>query len=313
MVYLYKNKFPNTDDIVCARIDKITPLGVEASLIEYDNLRGYISYSEISRKKNFNVGQILKIDHEVNLIVIAVDHDKGYIDLSKRIISDNESQNFSIKLKKYMQLYNLWKYLYRRYYNVKNINEDFFTRFLERTLWYLKSLEIFISDNDLLYSSLINLDSNIKTLSLLHNYPEYIEGTIVNTELRDDITSDEINIKLNIVQMKNLLDDYIKNKINVAKPSKEIIISLVSFSENGLNDIKYVLNYKSYFFYESACSDFDLNFSYISGSNYKISIVQKDFVINNSSFESIDDVENHIVDILTERASEKDIIYEFIS
>ena len=312
MVYLYKKKFPNPDDVVCAKIDKITQLGIEVSLIEYDNIKGYISYSEVSRKKNFNVNQILKIGHDVNLIVITVDHDKGYIDLSKRIISEYESNNFSIKLKKYMQLYNLWKYIYRRYYNIKTIDENLLYKFLERTLWYLQSLEIFINDNDLLYSNIINIDSNIKTLSLLHNYADYEEGIINNSEIRNNITESEIRIKFNITNFKNILDDYIKNKINISKPSKKIIFTLLTLSENGLDDIKYVLDYKSYFFYDKTISDFELDISYISASKYKIIINQRDFVINNESFESIDNVEEHFIDIITERASEKNITLEFI-
>ena len=35
---------------------------------------------------------------------------------NKRIISDKESDDFTEKLKRYMQLYNMWKFLFRRYY-----------------------------------------------------------------------------------------------------------------------------------------------------------------------------------------------------
>ena len=51
MVYLYKKKIPNVDEIVICKIEKITELGIDVSLVEYDNIKGYISYSEVSRKK----------------------------------------------------------------------------------------------------------------------------------------------------------------------------------------------------------------------------------------------------------------------
>ena len=50
-LYLYKKKIPNVDEIVIAKIEKITELGIDVSLVEYNNINGYISYSEVSRKK----------------------------------------------------------------------------------------------------------------------------------------------------------------------------------------------------------------------------------------------------------------------
>ena len=84
MVYFYKKKIPNVDEIIIGKIDKITELGIDVSLVEYDNIKGYISYSEVSRKKKFNINKILTVGKDVHLIVINVDTVKGYIDLSKK-------------------------------------------------------------------------------------------------------------------------------------------------------------------------------------------------------------------------------------
>jgi translation initiation factor 2 alpha subunit (eIF-2alpha) len=274
MVYLYYKKFPKVDDIVKAKIEKIDQLGIEVSLPEYNNLNGYITYNEASRKKNFNINKIFTVGHDVNLIVINVDRDKNYIDLSKRTISDNESDLFTVKLKKYMVLYNMWKYIYQRYWEIfSDIDNNEFEKFLNCTLW--KLLQLKNDDTEYVYNTCINSDKNCELVDLL------------------DTTCDHNKIK-------KLLDDYIKIKINVIKPEKEIGINILSFAENGLNDIKHILDYKNYYFYEDIKEDFDFEILYQVNSKYKIVIKQKDFIITNPNY-NINNIEEKVIDLINDK------------
>lgn len=274
MVYLYYKKFPKVDDIVKAKIEKIDQLGIEVSLPEYNNLNGYITYNEASRKKNFNINKIFTVGHDVNLIVINVDRDKNYIDLSKRTISDNESDLFTVKLKKYMVLYNMWKYIYQRYWEIfSDIDNNEFENFLNCTLW--KLLQLKNDDTEYVYNTCINSDKNCELVDLL------------------DTTCDHNKIK-------KLLDDYIKIKINVIKPEKEIGINILSFAENGLNDIKHILDYKNYYFYEDIKEDFDFEILYQVNSKYKIVIKQKDFIITNPNY-NINNIEEKVIDLINDK------------
>jgi translation initiation factor 2 alpha subunit (eIF-2alpha) len=274
MVYLYYKKFPKVDDIVKAKIEKIDQLGIEVSLPEYNNLNGYITYNEASRKKNFNINKIFTVGHDVNLIVINVDRDKNYIDLSKRTISDNESDLFTVKLKKYMVLYNMWKYIYQRYWEIfSDIDNNEFEKFLNCTLW--KLLQLKNDDAEYVYNTCINSDKNCELVDLL------------------DTTCDHNKIK-------KLLDDYIKIKINVIKPEKEIGINILSFAENGLNDIKHILDYKNYYFYEDIKEDFDFEILYQVNSKYKIVIKQKDFIITNPNY-NINNIEEKVIDLINDK------------
>lgn len=274
MVYLYYKKFPKIDDIVKAKIEKIDQLGIEVSLPEYDNLNGYITYNEASRKKNFNINKIFTVGHDVNLIVINVDYDKNYIDLSKRTISDNESDLFTVKLKKYMVLYNMWKYIYQRYWEIfSDIDNNEFEKFLNCTLW--KLLQLKNDDTEYVYNTCINSDKNCELIDLL------------------DTNCDHNKIK-------KLLDDYIKIKINVIKPEKEIGINILSFAENGLNDIKHILDYKNYYFYDDIKEDFDFEILYQVNSKYKIVIKQKDFIITNPNY-NINNIEEKVIDLINDK------------
>lgn len=292
MVYLYSKQFPSVNDIVKARIEQINTIGIEVTLPEYNNLNGYITYSEVSRKRNFNINKIFTVGHDINLVVINIDHIKKYIDLSKKSISDNESNLFNEKHKKYMTLYNMWKFIYQKYYNINgnDINTSELELFFKKTLWKLSILKK--DDNDYIYNTCINSESNNDIIDLLKN------------DESDEGSSDNLDYN----KIKELLDEYIRIKINVSKPSKEITIKLLSFAENGLDDIKQVLDYKNYYFYNDIKNDFSLEILYQVNSKYKIIIKQNDFIITNVDY-NIDIIEEKVMEVINSKNTEKCILF----
>ena len=295
MVYLYYKKFPKVDDIVKAKIEKIDQLGIEVSLPEYDNLNGYITYNEASRKKNFNINKIFTVGHDVNLIVINVDRDKKYIDLSKRTISEHESDLFTLKLKKYMVLYNMWKYIYQRYWEIfSNIDNNEFEKFLSNTLW--KLLQLKNDDTEYVYNTCINSDKTDEIIELL----ETGVGDGGCGGDGDGCGGVGCGGVGDYNKIKKVLNDYIKIKINVSKPEKEIVINILSFGENGLNDIKQLLDYKNYYFYNDIKDDFDFEILYQVNSKYKIVIKQKDFIIINPNY-NINNIEEKVIELINDK------------
>ena len=136
MVFIYNKKFPVIDEIVIAKIDNINELGINVSLIHYDNIKGYISYSEVSRKKKFNINKILTVGKETHLIVINVDTEKGFVDLSKRTINTEEIALFDEKYKIYIKLYNMFRNFFKKYHDYKGEYDDKqLEEFLKNTLW----------------------------------------------------------------------------------------------------------------------------------------------------------------------------------
>jgi translation initiation factor 2 alpha subunit (eIF-2alpha) len=284
MVYLYKKKIPNVDEIIIAKIDKITELGIDVSLVEYDNIKGYISYSEVSRKKKFNINKILTVGKDVHLIVINIDIDKGYIDLSKRTINDEEIKLFDEKYKQYLHLYSIFKYLYHRYHQLKSISDEKdFENFLNITLW--KYQENY--DNETILEKITNSDYITELLNLTNEF---------------DV--------LNIDKLKEVINEYIRTKIVLVKPSKEISFNLCSLEISGLYDLKYAMDYKNFYFYNKISEDYTISIVYDTNSEYKISIKQNDFSIKNQDYD-IDKVEENLMDEISKRSSEKNIIFNY--
>mmetsp|Transcript_48011 Transcript_48011/g.114104 ORF Transcript_48011/g.114104 Transcript_48011/m.114104 type:complete len:332 (-) Transcript_48011:150-1145(-) len=80
----YEAEFPEVDDIVVVQVKRIVDMGAYVSLLEYDNREGMMLLSELSKRRIRSVSKLLKVGRQEVCMVLRADHEKGYIDLSKR-------------------------------------------------------------------------------------------------------------------------------------------------------------------------------------------------------------------------------------
>lgn len=66
-------------------------MGAYVSLLEYAGAEGMILLSELSRRRIRSVNKLVKVGRAEPVVVLRVDRDKGYIDLSKRRVSPEEA------------------------------------------------------------------------------------------------------------------------------------------------------------------------------------------------------------------------------
>lgn len=83
----YKNNFPETDDLVMVNVTEIEEMGVYVNLLEYNNRQGMILLTELSRRRIRSINKLIRVGRNEVVVVVRVDRDKGYIDLSKRRVS----------------------------------------------------------------------------------------------------------------------------------------------------------------------------------------------------------------------------------
>uniref|UniRef100_K1Q435 Eukaryotic translation initiation factor 2 subunit 1 n=1 Tax=Magallana gigas TaxID=29159 RepID=K1Q435_MAGGI len=86
----YKNKYPEVEDVVMVNVRSIAEMGAYVHLLEYNNIEGMILLSELSRRRIRSINKLIRIGRNECVVVIRVDKDKGYIDLSKRRVSPEE-------------------------------------------------------------------------------------------------------------------------------------------------------------------------------------------------------------------------------
>jgi translation initiation factor 2 subunit 1 len=69
---------------------QIAEMGAYVKLLEYDNIDGMILLSELSRRRIRSIQKLIRIGRNEVVVVLRVDKDKGYIDLSKRRVSPED-------------------------------------------------------------------------------------------------------------------------------------------------------------------------------------------------------------------------------
>ncbi|ORX35595.1 eukaryotic translation initiation factor 2 alpha subunit-domain-containing protein [Kockovaella imperatae] len=86
----YEKKYPDQDELVVVQVVSIEEMGAYVKLLEYDNIEGMILLSELSRRRIRSVQKLIRVGRNEVVMVMRLDPDKGYIDLSKRRVSAEE-------------------------------------------------------------------------------------------------------------------------------------------------------------------------------------------------------------------------------
>lgn len=83
----YENKYPEIDEVVMVNVREIAEMGAYVKLLEYDNIEGMVLLSELSRRRIRSIQKLIRVGKNEVAVVMRVDKEKGYIDLSKRRVS----------------------------------------------------------------------------------------------------------------------------------------------------------------------------------------------------------------------------------
>ncbi|KAI4160682.1 MAG: hypothetical protein LQ342_005521 [Letrouitia transgressa] len=86
----YEEKYPEIDSFVMVTVKQIAEMGAYVKLLEYDNIDGMILLSELSRRRIRSIQKLIRVGRNEVVVVLRVDKEKGYIDLSKRRVSPED-------------------------------------------------------------------------------------------------------------------------------------------------------------------------------------------------------------------------------
>ncbi|TRY50601.1 Eukaryotic translation initiation factor 2 alpha subunit/S1 RNA binding domain containing protein [Cryptosporidium tyzzeri] len=101
----YENKFPEPEEFVMARVKRITEVGAFVSLLEYNDIEGMILMSELSKRRIRSVNKLTRVGRLEVVVVLRVDKNKGYIDLSKRRVNPEDVERCEEKYSKMKKVY----------------------------------------------------------------------------------------------------------------------------------------------------------------------------------------------------------------
>jgi len=88
----YEAEFPQQDEVVMVQVKQIGTSEAYMSLLEYNGREGMMLLSELSKRRIRSVQKLLRVGRTEICMVIRADHDKGYIDLSKRRVDPEDAK-----------------------------------------------------------------------------------------------------------------------------------------------------------------------------------------------------------------------------
>ena len=106
---MYENKYPEVDDLVMVNVRQIAEMGAYVTLLEYNNIEGMVLLSELSRRRIRSIQKLIRVGRNEVVVVLRVDKEKGYIDLSKRRVSPEEVQKCEEKFLKSKVVHTIMK------------------------------------------------------------------------------------------------------------------------------------------------------------------------------------------------------------
>lgn len=86
----YEQRYPEVDELVMVQVRQIAEMGAYVKLLEYDGVEGMILLSELSRRRIRSIQKLIRVGRNEVVVVLRVDKEKGYIDLSKRRVSPED-------------------------------------------------------------------------------------------------------------------------------------------------------------------------------------------------------------------------------
>lgn len=89
---MYQSKYPEVDELVMVNVNQIAEMGAYVTLMEYNNIEGMILLSELSKRRIRSVQKLIRVGRHEIAVVLRVDKEKGYIDLSKKRVSPEDIQ-----------------------------------------------------------------------------------------------------------------------------------------------------------------------------------------------------------------------------
>lgn len=300
MVFLYNNTKPEISDIVLAKITEINKFNIVACLIDYDNLVGYVSYSELAKKRRYKLNKIVHVGKEVVVQVTGFNTTKNFAELSIRAVNETDVEKFNKSRRNSLNLYNLWRYVYMKLnpelnMDINKINSDDMNDFMNKTFWKIKEkLEEQLQDSDTEDSDNIN---------------KYYLDELYNV-LLDHLKNDKLIIYVedyDKILIKNILDNYALTKIVPIKHIKHQEFNIQSYDLEGLADIKKSLDYKSFDKYSELIEKYDIIILYLSGGKYSMTIKEKTTID-----EDITNVFDYFIQEIKSRCESNNVLFNLI-
>lgn len=131
----YKEKYPEVEDVVMVNVRSIAEMGAYVHLLEYNNIEGMILLSELSRRRIRSINKLIRVGKTEPVVVIRVDKEKGYIDLSKRRVSAEDVEKCTERYAKAKAVNSILRHVAELLHYE---SDDQLEELYQKTAWYFE-------------------------------------------------------------------------------------------------------------------------------------------------------------------------------
>lgn len=116
-------------------VRSIAEMGAYVHLLEYNNIEGMILLSELSRRRIRSINKLIRVGKTEPVVVIRVDKEKGYIDLSKRRVSAEDVEKCTERYAKAKAVNSILRHVAELlHYD----NDDQLEELYQKTAWHFE-------------------------------------------------------------------------------------------------------------------------------------------------------------------------------
>ncbi|KAI4468200.1 eukaryotic translation initiation factor 2 subunit 1 [Holotrichia oblita] len=131
----YKERYPEVEDVVMVNVRSIAEMGAYVHLLEYNDIEGMILLSELSRRRIRSINKLIRVGKTEPVVVIRVDKEKGYIDLSKRRVSTEDVEKCTERFAKAKAVNSILRHVAEL---LKYENDEQLEELYQKTAWHFK-------------------------------------------------------------------------------------------------------------------------------------------------------------------------------
>lgn len=253
MIYpirFYKNKLPEVDEVVMVKVTGITELGAYVELLEYNKINGLILFSELTRRRIRSVNKLVRVGLNEAVVVLRVDKDKCYIDLSKTRATEEDKVYCGEKFHNGSTVYSI----IRKTAESLELTQEQFEELYEKVVWKFNQksnkpnyaydeFKKCITDPFILDECQIPIEwKNVLLSNIKHRLAPKAIKFRADVEVSCYSFEGIDAIKSALKEGLKLSTDEKPVKINLYVPPVYIITAIVFDREEGINLLKEVMN-----------------------------------------------------------------------
>ncbi|CAO1422999.1 unnamed protein product [Diamesa tonsa] len=243
----YKQKYPEVEDVVMVNVRSIAEMGAYVYLLEYNNIEGMILLSELSRRRIRSINKLIRVGKTEPVVVIRVDKEKGYIDLSKRRVSPEDVEKCTERFSKSKAVNSILRHVAEL---LKYDSDEQLEELYQKTAWHFeekhknKTAAYDIFKQSVLEPALLdecNLDEKTKSV-LLNNIKRKLTSQAL--KIRADIECacygyEGIDaVKTALLSGLELSTEEIPIKINLIAPPLYVMTTSTTEKADGLKALE---------------------------------------------------------------------------